>query len=106
MDAALALLAEGKPARLAEVPKDEEAAFRALNLLTAKPVLYVANVDEASAATGNDHSRRGRGDGRRRKAPAASSSPRRSRPRSRSCPTTTSTHSSKRWVWKSPASTG
>ncbi len=58
MDAALTLLADGKPARLAEVPKEEEAAFRALNLLTAKPVLYVANVDEASAATGNDHSRR------------------------------------------------
>jgi GTP-binding protein YchF len=35
------------------VPKGEEAAFRALNLLTAKPILYVANVDEAAAATGN-----------------------------------------------------
>jgi GTP-binding protein YchF len=56
MDAAIALLAEGKPARLAQVPKEEEAAFRALNQLTAKPILYVANVDEASAATGNRHS--------------------------------------------------
>ena len=53
MDAALVLLAAGKPARLVAVPKGEEAAFRALNLLTAKPILYVANVDEASAATGN-----------------------------------------------------
>jgi GTP-binding protein YchF len=56
MDAAITLLAEGKPARLVEIPKEEDAAFRALNLLTAKPILYVANVDEASAATGNRHS--------------------------------------------------
>ena len=58
MDAALALLTEGKPARLAEVPHGEEAAFQGLNLLTAKPVLYVANVEEAAAATGNAQSRR------------------------------------------------
>jgi GTP-binding protein YchF len=56
MDAAITLLSEGKPARLVEIPKEEDAAFRALNLLTAKPILYVANVDEASAATGNRHS--------------------------------------------------
>jgi GTP-binding protein YchF len=31
--------------------------FRTLGLLTSKPVLYVCNVDEASAATGNDYSR-------------------------------------------------
>ena len=53
MDAALAELNAGKPARTAEIPATEEKAFRALNLLTAKPVLYVANVEEASAATGN-----------------------------------------------------
>jgi GTP-binding protein YchF len=53
MDAALAVLNAGKPARTAEIPATEEKAFRALNLLTAKPVLYVANVEEASAATGN-----------------------------------------------------
>ena len=58
MDAAIALLAEGKPARLVEVPKEEEALFRSFNLLTAKPVLYVANVEEAAAASGNAHSRR------------------------------------------------
>ena len=56
MDAAIALLSEGKPARLVDVPKEDETAFRALNLLTAKPMLYVANVDEGSAATGNRHS--------------------------------------------------
>lgn len=37
--------------------KEEQAAAKALFLLTAKPVLYVCNVDEASAKTGNDHSR-------------------------------------------------
>ncbi len=58
MEAAIDLLSIGKPARLATVPKGEEAAFQALNLLTAKPVLYVANVDEASAATGNALSER------------------------------------------------
>ncbi len=57
MDAALALLSAGKPARLVEVPKGDEAAFRALNLLTSKPILYVANVDEGSAASGNRHSK-------------------------------------------------
>ena len=58
MDAAIALLSEGKPARLTEVPKGEEPLFRSFNLLTAKPVLYVANVEEAAAAQGNAHSKR------------------------------------------------
>jgi GTP-binding protein YchF len=49
----LPLLREGKPARLTQISEDEEAAFKGLQLLTAKPVLYVCNVDEASAATGN-----------------------------------------------------
>ncbi|MGA0533352.1 redox-regulated ATPase YchF [Hansschlegelia sp. KR7-227] len=52
----LPLLREGKPARLAKISDDEREAFDALNLLTSKPVLYVANVDEASAATGNAYS--------------------------------------------------
>src|SRR5258707_469452 len=58
MDLALTELAAGRPARLAEVPHGEERAFNALNLMTAKPVLYVANVEEAAAATGNRHSER------------------------------------------------
>ena len=51
---ALALLREGKPARLTE-PKDEEEAriFKQAQLLTAKPVLYVCNVAEEDAASGN-----------------------------------------------------
>jgi ribosome-binding ATPase len=55
--AALALLRDGKPARLADVKPEEEKIFRGLGLLTSKPVLYVCNVDEASAATGNAFSR-------------------------------------------------
>lgn len=57
IDKALALLREGKPARLAELTAEEEPLFKQLQLLTAKPVLYVCNVDEASAASGNDYSR-------------------------------------------------
>jgi hypothetical protein len=51
---ALDLLRDGKPARLTE-PKDEDekSLFRQAQLLTAKPVLYVCNVDEAAAAEGN-----------------------------------------------------
>ncbi len=47
-----AALAAGRPARSAVAPEDAEAARR-LNLLTAKPVLYVCNVEEAAAAAGN-----------------------------------------------------
>ncbi|HUI95317.1 MAG TPA: redox-regulated ATPase YchF [Xanthobacteraceae bacterium] len=52
----LALLRDGKPARLIERKPEQERAFAMLGLLTAKPVLYVCNVDEASAATGNANS--------------------------------------------------
>jgi GTP-binding protein YchF len=50
---ALALLRDGKPARLAELAAEERAPYSQLGLMTAKPVLYVLNVEEASAATGN-----------------------------------------------------
>ncbi len=53
----VAALTRGEPARTA-VPKGEEEAVRRLQLLTAKPVLYVCNVEEAAAATGNAHSER------------------------------------------------
>jgi GTP-binding protein YchF len=58
LERALVLLREGKPARLAASDDEERAAFKTLGLLTAKSVLYVCNVDEASAATGNVHSAR------------------------------------------------
>jgi hypothetical protein len=54
---ALALLRDGKPARLVERKPEEERQFHQLGLLTSLPVLYVCNVDEASAATGNALSR-------------------------------------------------
>jgi GTP-binding protein YchF len=56
---ALGLLQASKPARLTK-PKDheEEKALQRAQLLTAKPVLYVCNVDEADAATGNALSQR------------------------------------------------
>ena len=50
-------LRDGKPARTADITTEEMPAFRALQLLTAKPVVYVCNVDEASAATGNAYSK-------------------------------------------------
>ncbi len=57
VERALALIRDGKPARLLERKPEEEKGFRMLGLLTSKPVLYVGNVDEASAATGNAYSR-------------------------------------------------
>jgi GTP-binding protein YchF len=49
----LVLLREGKPARMVQRKPEEERLFQTLGLMTAKPVLYVCNVEEASAATGN-----------------------------------------------------
>ena len=54
---AIVLLREGKPARQADLSADERAPFSQLGLMTAKPVLYVCNVEEGAAATGNDYSR-------------------------------------------------
>jgi GTP-binding protein YchF len=54
---ALKLLRDGKPARLTERKPEEEKIFHTLGLLTSLPVLYVCNVDEASAAAGNAFSR-------------------------------------------------
>ncbi|AWM76881.1 redox-regulated ATPase YchF [Phenylobacterium parvum] len=53
MNLALAELREGRPARAAKVPAGEEKGWRMLQLLTSKPALYVCNVDEASASSGN-----------------------------------------------------
>ena len=56
---ALDLLRDGKPARLTEPKDDEEARlFAQAQLLTAKPVLYVCNVAEEEAATGNELSQK------------------------------------------------
>ena len=45
---------DGKPARTFPVPDAQRKLFRDCHLLTAKPILYVANVDEASLASGNE----------------------------------------------------
>jgi len=58
MEKAVVLLREGKPARLADITPEEMPLFRSLQLLTAKPVVYVCNVEEASAANGNAYSAR------------------------------------------------
>ena len=55
MEPLIAALQAGRPARSA-IPKGEEEAVRRLQLMTSKPVLYVCNVEEASAATGNARS--------------------------------------------------
>ncbi len=56
--AALAALNQGKPARTLTIAADDQKQWRMLQLLTAKPVLYVCNVEEASAAEGNSQSAR------------------------------------------------
>jgi len=49
-------LEQGKSIRSLDLDKEEQAAIADLFLLTSKPVLYVANVDEASMHTGNKYS--------------------------------------------------
>ena len=56
--AALVALEAGRPARSVKVADDDQRAWRLLQLLTAKPVLYVCNVEEACAASGNAQSAR------------------------------------------------
>jgi GTP-binding protein YchF len=56
MTKALTLLRAGRPARLADLAPEEAEPYRQLGLMTSKPVLYVCNVDEGSAAGGNRHS--------------------------------------------------
>ncbi len=58
VDQALGALKDGRPARSIEIADEEQKFWRSLQLLTQKPVLFAANVDEASAGTGNDYSRR------------------------------------------------
>ena len=50
---AMAALGEGEAARTLEIGPDEAPLLRSMHLLSAKPVMYVCNVDEHSAATGN-----------------------------------------------------
>jgi GTP-binding protein YchF len=56
VERALEKLRDGVPARKIDVVEDEQKAFRMLQLLTAKPVLYVCNVEEDAASDGNANS--------------------------------------------------
>jgi hypothetical protein len=58
IDPVLAALRAGEPARSAVTGVEQQKSLAELQLLSAKPVLYIANVDEASAAAGNAESRR------------------------------------------------
>ena len=53
---ALDLLRDGRPVRAIEIKDGEEALLKSLQLLTAKPVLYVCNVNETDASKGNHYS--------------------------------------------------
>jgi GTP-binding protein YchF len=53
LERTLAALQSGKPARSVQLTADEKPIFKQLQLLTGKPVLYVCNVSEEDAATGN-----------------------------------------------------
>ena len=53
LKAAQVVLAEGRPARVVKVDPEDRRQWEMLQLLTAKPVLYVCNVEEAAAGTGN-----------------------------------------------------
>lgn len=53
LKAALEALNDGRPARTVEIADEDQKQWKMLQLLTSKPILYVCNVDEASAATGN-----------------------------------------------------
>lgn len=57
MKRALTHLQEGKQGKTLEVSKDEKPYFDQLQLLTAKPMLYVCNVSEDEAATGNAYTK-------------------------------------------------
>ncbi len=58
MGPALAALREGRPARTAAAPAGLAREYRQLQLLTAKPLMHVCNVEERAAASGNAHSDR------------------------------------------------
>ena len=58
MEAAKAALEDGRPARMVEVDGEDAKAWGMLQLLTAKPVLYVCNVEEENAGAGNSQSAR------------------------------------------------
>jgi GTP-binding protein YchF len=107
MEAALKQLQDGKPVRtiLSTLADEDLKILKGLNLLTSHPVLYVCNVSEADAATGNAHTEAVPkwllNKGRR-----ALSFPPPSNPKWRNCPTRNQRSFLQHWDWKRPASTG
>lgn len=58
MDKVIKVLSDGKPARDTQLTTEEQPLLRLLQLMTSKPVIYVANVSEDDAEKGNAHSQR------------------------------------------------
>ncbi len=58
LEAAQAALENGKPARTVDVDVEDAKQWKMLQLLTTKPILYVCNVEEDSAGSGNSQSAR------------------------------------------------
>ncbi|WIV50369.1 redox-regulated ATPase YchF [Marivivens sp. LCG002] len=58
LNLAKAAIEDGKPARTVDVAEDDKKAWKMLQLLSTKPVLYVCNVEEEASATGNSQSAR------------------------------------------------
>ncbi|HYC03625.1 MAG TPA: redox-regulated ATPase YchF [Azospirillaceae bacterium] len=58
IERALVALRDGKPARTVEISEEEKVWWKQLQLLTSKPVLYVCNVEESSAGSGNSLSKK------------------------------------------------
>jgi len=56
LKAALTTLESGQPARTVQIDEADAKSWKMLQLLTSKPILYVCNVDEDQAASGNAHS--------------------------------------------------
>jgi ribosome-binding ATPase YchF (GTP1/OBG family) len=105
MEASLKLLQDGKPAPCSRARDEDLAILHMLNLLTSHPVLYVCNVSEEDAATGNAHTE-AVAKWPPNRAPKASSFPRPSNPRSRNCPTRKPANSSPPSASTRRASTG
>ena len=58
LKAALSSLEEGAPARSVAIDAEDAKAWKSLQLLTTKPILFVCNVDEENASNGNAYSRK------------------------------------------------
>ena len=98
--------AKASPRALAELTPEEREPYRQLGLMTQKPVLYVCNVDEGSAATGNEFSDAVEADGEaRRRGRRRDLRPHRGRSGA-ACRRTSARNSSRASGWKNRASTG